>query len=502
VLRARPFSNALAGALLLGGPTVLAFFSGGFFAQPRLVAAVLAWLLVVLAALLSPQPLPRNLPGRLALAGLLLLAAWSALSLTWAPLRDPAMQDVQRVALYCGYLIAAAAWLRAPGVRAAVEPGLALGAAIVIGYGMSGRFLPGLIHLDHSKLAFGRLEQPLTYWNAMGLLAAIGAVLCARLAGSAERPPALRAPAAAAGPLFGGAMFLTLSRGAFAAGAAGLLLLLALGRERGQPRAGALVAGGVALGAVLAAALPGLQESGAGASRSSGAVLLAATVLLGLAAAFVQLRLARAVSDAEQRTPESLRHWRAACGAALLVVAVLAVVGATGPQKGAEEFNSHPQSAKRLRSLQSDRYRYWQVALQSFAAHPLKGVGTSGFRAEWARREGLKNNARDAHSIYFETAGELGLVGLAALGLFLFGLLAAALRALAAAPLAALGPAAVMLTWAFHAGLDWDWEMPAVTLPALACAGLVIALADGGDAQPPRTSSPKRRRAVLASRGS
>jgi hypothetical protein len=501
VLRVRPFSNALAGAMLVGGPTVLAFFSGGFFAQPRLVAAVLAWLLVALAALLAPRPLPRSLPGRLAIAGLLLLAGWSALSLLWAPLGDPAMQDVQRLALYCGYLIAAAAWLRAVPVRALVEPGLALGAALVVGYGMSGRFLPGLIHLAHSKLAFGRLEQPITYWNAMGLLAAIGAVLCARLAGSAGRPDAVRALAAAAAPLFGGAIFLTLSRGAFAAGAAGLLLLLALGRERGQPRAVAVVFAGAGLAAALAAALPGLEQAGRGASRSSGAVLLAATVVMGLAAAIVQLRLARSEGDAQERSPGSLRHWRVACAAALAVVAVLAIVGATRPQKGAEEFNSRPQSANRLRSLQSDRYRYWQVALQSFAAHPLKGVGTAGFRVEWARRVGGKNNARDAHSIYFETAGELGLVGLAALGLFMLALLAAAVSALGIDRTAALGPAAVLLTWAFHAGLDWDWEMPAVTLPALACAGFVIALADGG-AQPPRSNSAKRRRAVLASPGS
>jgi hypothetical protein len=33
-------------------------------------------------------------------------------------------------------------------------------------------------------------------------------------------------------------------------------------------------------------------------------------------------------------------------------------------------------------------------------------------------------------------------------------------------------------TWAFHAGVDWDWEMPAVTLAALLFAGALLALAD------------------------
>ena len=35
------------------------------------------------------------------------------------------------------------------------------------------------------RSAAGRLDQPLTYWNATGALAALGLVLCARVAGDA-----------------------------------------------------------------------------------------------------------------------------------------------------------------------------------------------------------------------------------------------------------------------------------------------------------------------------
>ena len=91
--------------------------------------------------------------------------------------------------------------MTAPRSRA-VEPALAAGALIVIGYGISERLLPGLLHFPRSVSAEGRLEQPLTYWNAMGELAALGFVLCARLAGDARRrgtsvgsrPPRPRAP--------------------------------------------------------------------------------------------------------------------------------------------------------------------------------------------------------------------------------------------------------------------------------------------------------------------
>jgi peptidoglycan/LPS O-acetylase OafA/YrhL len=91
-------------------------------------------------------------------------------------------------------------------------------------------------------------------------------------------------------------------------------------------------------------------------------------------------------------------------------------------------------------------------------------------------------------------------VGIVFLAMLLAGLVASARRALARDLTASLGPVAVLATWALHAGIDWDWEMPAVTLPALACAGLVIALADG-DAQP-RRSALKRRSAAFATRGS
>jgi tetratricopeptide (TPR) repeat protein len=33
--------------------------------------------------------------------------------------------------------------------------------------------------------------------------------------------------------------------------------------------------------------------------------------------------------------------------------------------------------------------------------------------------------------------------------------------------------AAAFVAWLVHAGVDWDWEIPAVTLPALACAAVI-----------------------------
>src|SRR5690606_7194120 len=131
--------------------------------------------------------------------------------------------DVQRDALYLGVLVAGALAWRRRTWASSVEVALALGTLVVIGYGVLGRVLPGLIDLKPSFYAGGRLDQPLTYWNAMGALAAIGFVLWARIAGDELRPRSLRMLAAAAALPTGLALYLTYSRGALAAVACGLL---------------------------------------------------------------------------------------------------------------------------------------------------------------------------------------------------------------------------------------------------------------------------------------
>jgi hypothetical protein len=470
----------LAAGLLVGGPSVLAFFDGGFLDEARLVAAIAAWLLVALAALVAERPLPWHLSGRLALAGIVLLSGWAALSLMWAPLGTPALADVQRLALYSAVVIAAAAWLDRGRLSSGVEAGLLLGIVAGVGYGMLERFLPGVIDLETSPSAFGRLEQPVTYWNGMGLLAAMGLVLSARLAGTSARPLPVRAAAVAVAPLLGAGLMLTLSRGSFIAAAVGILALLLLAPERGQSRSVAIVAGAAGLCAVLAALLPGLDEVGSGASSSSGAAMLAATVVLAAAAAFVQWRLAVRAGGGALRAPASARRLRLAA-ALVLAGALAATAAAIDPGEPGDE-GARPRSAERLGSLESARYRYWDVALDVFAEHPLEGAGTAGFRVDWAREGTEWGPAHDAHSLYLETAAELGLVGLACLAMFFAGMIGSARRALVHDRRASVGPVAVAITSAFHAGIDWNWELPAVTLPALVAAGLLVGLGERREA--------------------
>ncbi len=469
-----------AATVLLAGPTVIAFFTGGYFDGPRAAATAVAWALVLLLALAGPLPVPATLPGRVAAAGLAGLVAWSAISVAWAPLTGPAVDNAQRLLLYLGVLLAATAVLRDARVTRAVEPALAAGTLIVIGYGLAGRLLPGVVELDRSFVAGGRLEQPLTYWNAEGLLAAMGFLLCVRLAGDTSRRGALRAAAAAACAPLGMGVYLSYSRGALAVAVIGLVFLLAAVPSRPQLRAAiaGLLTGSLA--GLLAAALPGVAalEGSDAAQRRDGAIAL---VVLAALAALMAFASARMVA-AERRDPErlgTLRHAvrlpALAAAAAAACVVGLVIGGLVESAGSGENVGAKPS---RFVAVSSLRYEYWRVGAQAFLEHPLQGEGSGAFRVLWRQERDVDAGAVEVHSVVVEMATELGLPGLVLLGLFLGGVAVCGRNALRAhAPLAP-GACAVCAAWLLHASIDWDWQMPAVTLPALVLAGGLLAETD------------------------
>jgi O-antigen ligase len=120
------------------------------------------------------------------------------------------------------------------------------------------------------------------------------------------------------------------------------------------------------------------------------------------------------------------------------------------------------------------RASYWHSAWQSALHHPVGGFGAGTFDLSWAAYGDLGRwgGAVDAHNLYLESLSELGLVGLV-LVLALLVPLVSALRVNrpAATTAAALAGAA---TYLVHAGLDWDWEMPAVTTAGFACLAATL----------------------------
>jgi hypothetical protein len=463
--------------MLLAGPAVLAFHAGGYFDGPRAAAACLAWVAVFTLALVGPVPLPRTRAGWTAVAGLAGLAAWSAISVGWAPLAAPAGDNVQRLLLYLGVLLAGVGLLRDRRAARAVEPVLALGALVVIAYGLSGRWVPGLVDLPRSYGAGGRLEQPLTYWNAEGLLAAMGILLCVRLAGDDSRPRPLRAAAASACAPLGMGLYLSYSRGAVAVAVVGLIVLLAITPSRTALRSTVAGVCAATVAAIATVAFPGVAslEGSAADRRRDGAIVLALLVVVMLAAAAIAARL-----DAAERRG-ALRRGRLARSRALRVaapVAILVCLGglvAGGLMENGDDSVAAAATPSRYASVDSLRYEYWRVGLEAFAREPVTGVGAGGFRVVWRDERRVDVGATDVHSLVLEQAAELGLPGLLLLGLFLGAIAVAARRALRSGEPLAAGACAVCVAWLLHAAIDWDWQIPAVTLPALVLAAALLA---------------------------
>ena len=118
------------------------------------------------------------------------------------------------------------------------------------------------------------------------------------------------------------------------------------------------------------------------------------------------------------------------------------------------------------------RVDYWRVAWNQWQENAWLGSGAGTFAAYW-QQEPTASAVLDAHSLYLETLAELGPIGLA---LLLVALAIPILAAVSAhtnrlAWVAASGYAAYLV----HAGIDWDWEMPAVTLAGLLCAVAALA---------------------------
>jgi O-antigen ligase len=483
--------HELAPGLVAGlGVAALAADAGGF--DPTSWGwSTVALLLVVGATLILGgrrlAPLEWALPGFLAA-----LAVWVWLSLAWTDDVSQTVQEGERMLLY----VTAAVALLLLGRRSRVEALLAsLAAAITVicTYALAVRlFAPGrgaYQVLSSDPTAAFRLARPLGYANALAIFAVIGILLSLGLA-LRGRSRLVRALASCALVILAPTLYFTYGRGAWLGLATGLAALLAAERGRLEVLARALgysVAPAVAV--VLASRTHGLTSDPASvaAARHDGRLLAVAIAVLLMVAAFVPAALERVDLGPTRRRALAI-------GLALVALAIVAagLVRVGGPQAAARRayhaFNAPAplvknDTSRRLFSLSgSSRSDYWRVAWREVEDHPLVGGGAGSYQRYWLRHRPADLPVRDAHSLYLETLAELGPLGLA----LLLCALAAPLVALGAArrhPLvaAALGAYAAFLV---HAGIDWDWEMTAVTFAALAC-GIALLLAALGEDAPP-----------------
>jgi hypothetical protein len=466
----------VAAGALLAAPTVLAFRTGGYTvglgAETVLIAGGVALGLLGLVAVLAPWPIvPGGLPLA-ALGALAGLAAWTVASVAWARLETQAANDAHRAVMYAAAFALAVAVMRSPAVRRVTPAVLLLGIVVVAGYALGGRLLPELVPTESVDRAGSRLAQPLTYWNALGMLTASGVLLSIAVAGSGALPRPARSAACAAAAPCGLALFLTYPRGALVALAVGIVALALAWPRPVAGLAAAIGVGSAGLASLAALAFPAVRDVDhtLATRQSQGVAVLAIGLALTAAAGLAFARLEPRVRSAPLRPVRGVR-------AAIAVGLVVAVAGGgILAARSVERTEDIPTTAGRIATFETNRPAYWEVALESFADHPLNGVGTASFAAEWRRERTEGQLAADAHSLYVETLAELGIVGFLLLAAFVAAIALGVLRLARAAPGDPLVPAAagVLAALAVHLGLDWDWEMPAVTLPALILAAAAL----------------------------
>ena len=429
--------------------------------------------------------LPR--PGRLELAflgGLAALALWALLSTAWSPGATAPVLEAERGLLYVAAAAAAILLLSFREAFSALLGGVVAGAVAVALYALATRLFPGRVGGAYDPSSGYQLAEPLGYWNALGLLTALAILLAGGFAAHGNHL-VTRALAAASLVALLPTLYFTFSRGALVALVVGAIVQLLADARRARLLATALLLGAPALlGVLLASRYHALTTAGDSltTAQREGRELAAILAVLALVAAAGAV----ALHLAEQRLRFSARAGRllvATVAAVALLGAAGALVAAGGPvavvERASDAFDESPSPGtgdlqRRLLSASGNgRSDYWRVARTMVSEEPLLGTGAGSFEAHWFRERSVAFHARDAHNLYLETLAELGPVGLA----LLLATLALPLLALPGARRFAYAPAAVgaFAAYLVHAGVDWDWEVPAVTIPAIFCAAVLLA---------------------------
>jgi O-Antigen ligase len=484
--------------LLPGALTVyLAFESGGYFPGATAVAALVLLLALAVRIAIAPDPFEGlGAPVAVAAGALALLALWALLSGGWSDAGGRALIEFDRTILYLVALVLFGSLPRSGWQLRWIVWGVALAALAVCTVGLISRTMPDVL-AQPDQIQNERLSHPIGYWNALGLLAVLGLLFSLHVSSDAREPRVARVFAAAAAPILGATLLFTFSRGPMVAGALGLLAYALLARPR------LLVSGLLATVPATAIAVKAAYDADLLASRdTTSAEAIAqghdvATVVALCVLGAAVLRAVLLIPDvwlARFRIPAPRRRLAMAGGGVALVALIAALLVSTDASEslGAQYERLRTDNVvqtgdqrDRLSNPGLARTEQWDVALDAFSASPVKGEGAGTFPILWAQNRPTDSDSSEAHSLYLETLGELGLVGTALLAIALLAMVAAIVarvrgddRALWAVVFAAA------LVWLVHAAVDWDWELPVVTLWLFAAGGLALSSREAREPEP------------------
>jgi O-Antigen ligase len=507
-------TDAGVGLGLVAGLGLLAFLTtGGVDLGPNTwaeIALLLIGVALAVAVLLGGARAPAW--GGATLTLFVAVTALTAVSIAWSVQPDNSWQEASRTLSYVAAFGGAVALGRLiPERWPALIGAIAVLSTVISAYALILKVFPAT--LDPGE-TFGRLRAPFDYWNATGLMAALGLPACLWAGARRERGRALRAFCVPATGVLLTVLVLSYSRSAVLAAVVGLACWFAVVplRLRGAAMFVLGLLGGGSISAWALATHPITHDHAALAARTTaghsfGLVLLLVLVLMtiaGFAAAFAMDFVV---------LPERLRR---RLGIALVTLVALVPVGAVAAMaassRGLTGEVSHiwttltnpkegvGNAPGRLVQFGNSRPLYWGEATKVGEHALLKGVGAAGYGIARTRYTTNPLIVEHAHSYVFETFADFGLIGLALNVALLVAWVLAAARAVGArtrvprelSPERAglLTLLSVVVVFGVHSTIDWTWFVPGTAVPALLCAGW---LAGRGPLASPVGRRPQRR---------
>ena len=504
--RAPRASRPLAGVGIAGtialALALIAFVAAGGLRLERTtyveLGLMLAGALLCAGALVAPRARVARLHGGLALLALALLAAYTALSILWSLTPSESWVEANRTFAYLAAFAGTMALARlAPGRWGALLGGLALGCVAICGWALTTKVFPGALSPDET---YARLRAPFDYWNAVGLMAALGVLpllwLGARRSGRAAAN-ALAWPGIA---LLEVCLMLSYSRGALLALAVGLAFWFAAVplRLRGAvvllgATAGALpvIAWAFSMSTLTTDRLPADVRADAG--HELGILFVVMMLVLGgvgLVCGFLAAERP-ASPEAKRLAGRGLLGMLVAIPVIAFVALALAPGGVQGQLTDGWRQLTDPDASTpdntpgRLTQASSVRARYWDEAFAVHGVSPWVGTGAGAYGTVRTRFRTGTLFVRHAHGYVPQTLADLGWLGLG-LSLLLLGLWGwAVARALGlrrrdrglpwdAERVGMATLVAVALVFGVHSAVDWTWFIPANAVAGLMAAAWVV----------------------------
>lgn len=495
--------------LCFGLVAYLGLEGGGFDPLVHDRIGIAVWWVALAGVLVGA--IPRRFQGRLGWSALGLLAAfvaWTALSLSWTESVEATLADLARLSAYLG-VFALVLFARAAGDSRRLVGAVAAAIVVVSIVALLSRLHPSWFPEANETARIlndpERLSYPLNYWNGLAGLIAIGLPLLLQVATGAKSI-LFRGLAAAAIPALALTIFFTLSRGGMAAAIIALAAFLALTSDRIPKLLALLVVG--AGSAVLVAAANGREALQHGllndVARDQGSEMLTIVIAVCLVSGLVHAAISYALrEEARPRWTFVSRQQSAVVGIVALTGALIfaAAFGLPGRvSNGWDEFREGGgpgTGAGRLGSVAGQsRYEFWQAAVDQNATKPLTGTGSGTFEFWWARNGTTDESVVDTHSLYFQTLGELGIVGFLLLIAFLLTVLVGGARnAIRAGPATRPALAAALagcLAFCLTAAVDWMWQIPVLAASLLLLAAVLVSVRPEGATGGARLGVPAR----------